>query len=89
MKAWQTNTRSALLREGLLPAKGTLEADVLAYLKAMARTLGHPEDRKHEIDAWRPRFGQRRRHTIKKEEIRQQVKDWQTSGVAASRFDIG
>ena len=44
----------------------------------------HPSDRKHEIDAWLPSFGHRRRDTIEDREIEQQVRDWQSKGVAAS-----
>lgn len=84
MKAWQDEQRAALRREDLRPALGTLNADVPGYLVTVDTRLEHPGSRKHEIDAWRARFGDRRRHTITRDEIRQQVKEWIGSGVAAS-----
>jgi integrase/recombinase XerC len=84
MKAWQHEQRAALRREDLRPALGTLNADIPGYLATVENRLEHPGSRKHEIDAWRAQFGDRRRHTITRNEIRQQVKDWTGSGVAAS-----
>jgi integrase len=84
MKGWQDEQRATLRREGLLAARGTLNADVSRYLMSVANRLERPDSRKHEIDAWRAQFGERRRHTITRDEIRQQVKTWTSSGVAAS-----
>lgn len=84
MKEWQSDTRADLKRLNLRPAKGTLKADAPRYHERFTQRLDHPESRKAELAAWFPTFGQRARHTIKSAEVRQQVKDWQAAGVAAS-----
>jgi hypothetical protein len=84
MKAWQTQERARLLRQGLVPARGTLEADLPAYLSKMKRKLAHADSREDEINAWLDRFRNRRRHTITRDEVRRQVKDWEDTSVAAS-----
>jgi len=84
MKKWQEDQRSELRRESLRPVRGTLAADIPFYLERMQGQLQHPADRKHEIEAWLPTFGQRRRDTIKEHEIEQQIREWQRKSVAAS-----
>jgi integrase len=84
MKAWQTQERARLLRQGIVPARGTLEADLPAYLSKVKRKLAHADSREDEINAWLDRFRNRRRHTITRDEVRRQVKDWEDAGVAAS-----
>ena len=84
MKAWQTHERARLLRQGIVPARGTLEADLPTYLAKMKRKLAHVDSREDEINAWLGRFGSRRRHTITRDEVRRQIKDWEDAGAAAS-----
>lgn len=84
MKRWQEDQRSELRRENLRPARGTLAADIPAYLERMQGQLQYPSDRKHEIAAWLPMFGHRRRDTIEDHEVEQQVRAWQGKGVAGS-----
>ncbi|OFW15714.1 MAG: hypothetical protein A3H29_08660 [Acidobacteria bacterium RIFCSPLOWO2_02_FULL_67_21] len=84
MKAWQTHERARLLRQGIVPARGTLEADLPTYLAKMKRKLAHVDSREDEINAWPGRFGSRRRHTITRDEVRRQIKDWEDAGAAAS-----
>lgn len=84
MKAWQTHERARLLRQGIVPARGMLEADVPTYLSKMKRKLAFADSREDEIDAWLDRFGKRKRHTITRDEVRRQVKDWEDEGFAAS-----
>lgn len=64
--------------------RGTLAADIPTYLGRMEGQLQYPSDRKHEIEAWLPSFGHRRRDTIEDHEIEQQIRAWQGKGVAAS-----
>ena len=84
MKSWQENQRSELRREDLRAVRGTLAADIPVYLRRMQGLLKHPSDRKHEIEAWLPVFGHRRRNAIEDHEIEQQIREWQGDGVAAS-----
>ena len=42
MKAWQTRERAALLRQGLVPVRGTLEGDIPNYLARVKCTLAPP-----------------------------------------------
>jgi hypothetical protein len=84
MKRWQEDRRAELRRANLRPARGTLAADIPCYVERMQRILEHPADRKYEIDAWRLKFGHRRRDSIENHEVEQQVREWQTRGVAAS-----
>ncbi len=84
MKGWQTQQRAALLREGLVPVRGTLEADIPTYLAKKKPQLQHPDSRQYEINAWLSVFGPRKRHTITRDEINNQVRSWQRAGVSAS-----
>lgn len=84
MKAWQTHERARLLRQGIVPVRGTLEADVPTYLSKMTRKLAYADSREDEINAWLARFGKRKRHTITRDDVRRQIKDWEDEGLAAS-----
>jgi|KBSSwiStaDraftv2_1062776.scaffolds.fasta_scaffold179254_2 integrase len=84
MKRWQEDQRSALRRENLRPVRGTLAADVPTYLTRTQYRLQYPEGRKHEIEAWLLKFGDRRRDSIQDHEIEEQVREWQSMDVAAS-----
>ena len=50
----------------------------------MQHPLESPESREYETAAWLTRFGHRRRDSIEREEVRQQVLDWEAENVAAS-----
>ena len=84
MKGWQVQRRAELSRQVMRPALGTLASDIPAYMREMQRRLAFPDSREDEINAWVPRFGARRRHTLSRDEIKRQVKDWEAEGVAAS-----
>lgn len=84
MKRWQEEARSEIRRETLRPVKGTLAADVPRYLDSMTGHLQHPKHRKHEIEAWLPTLGDRRRDAITSHDVKQQVRVWQAENVAAS-----
>lgn len=84
MKDWQTNTRALLKRQQLVPATGTLEADIPRYLETLEHKPRLAADRKYQLDAWVARFGTRRRHMMTRPEVQQQVKTWERGGVAAS-----
>ena len=80
MKDWQGNTLAELRRQDFRPARGTLAADAPRYLDVMKARLQEPEHREKELSAWYQRFGDRRRDSIKQEEIRQQMLDWEANG---------
>src|SRR3954453_4842633 len=84
MTDWQTHKRAALLRQRLVPATGTLEADIPRYLDTLTHKPDTKKDRKRELARWLVRFGARRRHTITRDEIRQQIKLWLREQAAAS-----
>ena len=84
MRTWQEGKRAEMRRETLRPVRGTLAADVERYMRIMRQRLERPESREYEIGSWLARFGHRRRDAIEREEVRQQVIDWQAGGVAAS-----
>jgi integrase/recombinase XerD len=84
MKRWQEDQRSLLRRETMRPVRGTLAADVPAYLNRMEGALQFPTNRRYEIGAWLGPFGHRRRDSIEPQEIEQQVREWQRTKVAAS-----
>ncbi len=87
MKRWQANVRAALQRDGLRVQRDTLTADVPRYMRIMRRRLAAPKHRDHEIGAWLPNFGERRRHTIETEEVRKQILVWEEEGLAASTIN--
>ena len=87
MKGWQANVRAGFQRDGLRVQRDTLAADVPRFMRVMNQRLARPEHREHEINAWLDRFGDRRRHTIETEEVRQQVIEWEGEGLAASTIN--
>lgn len=84
MKTWQEGERAGMRRETLRPVRGTLAGDVERYMRIMRQRLESPESREYETATWLTRFGHRRRDGIEREEIRQQVLDWEAAGAAAS-----
>jgi site-specific recombinase XerC len=50
----------------------------------MKRKLAFADSREDEINAWLVRFGNRKRHTITREEVRRQIRDSEDEGFAAS-----
>jgi site-specific recombinase XerD len=84
MVGWQTDERARLRRMSIVPATGTLKADIPRYLNTLAHKARLAKDRKYQLEAWVERFGTRRRHTIMRSEIQQQVKAWERDGIAAS-----
>jgi integrase len=87
MKRWQGNIRAALSREGLRVRRDTLSADLPRYMTVMKRRLVCADRREDEINAWLPRFAERRRDSIEGEEIRQQIVTWEAEGLAASTIN--
>ncbi len=87
MKRWQADVRASFERDGLRVQRDTLAADVPRFMQVMRQRLVRPAHRDNEINSWLPRFGQRRRHTIDTEEIRQQVVAWEADGLAASTIN--
>ena len=84
MKKWQEETRAEMRRVNLRPVRGTLAADVERYMRIIRQRLQWPGARESETAVWLSRFGHRRRDSIGREEVRQQVLDWQAEGMAAS-----
>jgi len=84
LRRWRDDQRADMRRLDLRPVKGTLAGDSERYLKIMNARLAHPEDREGETRAWFQRFGDRRRESIKQEDVRQQVLDWEAEGLAPS-----
>jgi integrase len=84
MTSWQTQHRAVLMRQRLVPATGTLEADIPRYLDTLNHKPRLASDRKYQLTAWVEHFGPRRRHTMTRPEVQQQVKTWERDGVAAS-----
>jgi integrase len=100
MEAWQDDERATLRRLKLVPATGTLDADILKYLDTLK--AGVVKEARYQLDAWaKPKgdeqvrdehgrrlfgagFGPRHRHTITQLEIQQQIKTWVAADVAAS-----
>jgi hypothetical protein len=76
--------RATLMRQRLVPATGTLEADIPRYLDTLEHKPRLASDRKYQLDAWVERFGTRRRHMVTRPEVQQQVKTWERGSVAAS-----
>lgn len=84
MTDWQTQKRAALKRQRLVPATGTLQADIPRYIELKEAKLAFPNNRKYELAAWVKPFGHRRRYTITTDEIDVQIDLWEAAGVAAS-----
>jgi integrase len=84
MTTWQENQRADIRRDAFRPARATLAADVERYVRIMRQRLVSPESREYETGAWLTRFGHRRRDSIEREEVRQQMLDWEAEGMAAS-----
>jgi hypothetical protein len=49
MKDWQTNKRAMLKRQRLVPATGTLEADIPRYLETLEHKPRLASDRKYQL----------------------------------------
>jgi integrase len=84
LRTWRDDRKAEMRRADIRPVRGTLAGDAERYLAIMRQRLKHPEHREKETKSWFPRFGDRRRDSIEKEEIRQQVLDWEVEGLAAS-----
>ena len=84
MRLWQEATRADMRRQDIRPVRGTLAGDAPRYLSIMNARLAHPEHREQELESWMGKFGERRRDSIEREEIRQQMLDWEAAGSAAS-----
>lgn len=84
MQKWQTDTLAALHRQKLVPARGTLNADIPRYLDSLERNPALKNDRKSQLAAWSEQFGEKQRHRITRHDVREQVKAWERAGVAAS-----
>ncbi len=87
MKAWQANVRATFQRDGIRIQRGTLAADVPRFMQVMNKRLARPDHRDNEIRSWLTKFGERRRHTIDTEDVRQQVIAWEVDGLAASTIN--
>jgi site-specific recombinase XerD len=87
MKRWQANVRASFQRDGLRLQRDTLTADIPRFMRVMTQRLTCPDHRDNEIRAWLARFGERRRHTIDTEDVRQQVVAWEAEGLAASTIN--
>jgi integrase len=84
MVAWQNDNRADLRRQRIVPATGTLNADIPRYLDTLALKPRLQKDRRHQLQAWVATFGERHRHTITRDEIRRRIKQWLAAGVAPS-----
>ena len=87
MKRWQEDTRAAFRRDGLRVQRDTLAADIPRFMRIMNQRLARPDHRDHEVRSWLGKFGDRRRHTIETEEVRQQAIEWEGDGLAASTIN--
>ena len=56
--------------------------DVDRYLREAKNSVKFIKDREREIRAWLPLFGQRQRHTIQAQEIKEQMREWRRSYAA-------
>jgi hypothetical protein len=65
-------------------ARGTLAADVVAYLKDKRARLAHPRDREHELATWLPRFGHRQRRSLSVRELQAQLDEWHATLAAST-----
>lgn len=88
MKGWQANVRAGFQRDGLRVQRDTLAADVPRFMRVMNQRLARPEHCEHEINAWLDRFGDRRRHMIETEDVRQQVIEWKAKDSRRARSTI-
>jgi integrase len=84
MIGWQRDELATLRRLGTVVAKGTLAAGIAQYLETLANDHSRQREKRYELGAWLPRFGDRHRHSITSDEISDQVTVWQQQGVAAS-----
>ena len=79
MRSWLESTRSELRRQRLRPVRGMFADDVDRYLREAKNTVAFIKDREREIRAWLPLFGERQRHTIEAQEIKEQLREWRRS----------
>jgi site-specific recombinase XerD len=82
MRNWLESTRSELRRQRLRPVRGMFADDVDRYLREAKNSVKFIKDREREIRAWLPLFGQRQRHTIQAQEIKEQMREWRRSYAA-------
>lgn len=85
LKSWRIQTRAELddARDERMPAatRGTLTADILRFLKTKQHLSSYLSNRCH-LTAWCARFGDRRRRSLKRDELDQQIQAWQVEGFA-------
>jgi integrase len=82
IKAWQTDTRSALQKLTPTVERGTFAADVDRYLQAR-RSMPTYQERETHLALWSAEFGQRARYTITTVEIDIVLQRWFAAGLAA------
>lgn len=88
MQAWQNDERAYQLRcladddatRGTV-ARGTLDGDLLAYLKTREGHSGYKADRSH-LHAWSGTYGTLPRHKLTKRICELQIATWKKAGVA-------
>jgi integrase len=83
IKAWQTDTRSALQKLAPGGGRGTFAADAAKYLRAVS-TMPTFKEREAHVALWTAEFGPRTRHTIKTVDIDIVLSRWLTAGLSPS-----
>lgn len=82
IQRWQVETRAQLEKARPRVAPSTLTADVRRYLDRL--DIDTIADRTREIEAWLPRFGERRRDSLTTAELDDQLRAWRKGGLSAS-----
>jgi integrase len=77
MKEWQDETRVSLRTLLKTAERGTLAALAPKYVEKVTPLIPESwKDRQRDINAWLPRFGQRRPDSVTTKEISDQLLDW-------------
>lgn len=88
MRSWQKDTETELRKLQGTPVavrRRTLAEDAEVYLAAIREEHRAWRDRARDLKQWLPRFGHRRRHTLKTAELDLQLRTWRNvDGLSAS-----
>lgn len=80
IERWRETTRVQLHKLRPVASRGTLAADVKAYLERARKTPASWKSKRSELRAWADRLGHKRRHHIKPKDIDAAIAAWLDSG---------
>lgn len=82
IQKWREEQRVRLRNEAPLVVRGTLSADVPAYLERVEMFPASWKSKRSELKAWVAELGHKRRHQISPADIERTIATWRAAGVS-------